>query len=68
MKGKRAVGGGERVTGTEGGTRRDEHWVLFCMLANRTLIKSQFIIKKRKKQSVAPGLLSQLSFCLRLGS
>ena len=49
MKGKRAVGGGEWVTGTEGGTRRDEHWVLFCMLANRTLIKSKFIIKKKKE-------------------
>ena len=49
MKGKRAVGGGEWMTGTEGSTRRDEHWVLFCMLANRTLIKSQFIIKKKKE-------------------
>ena len=49
MKGKRAVGGGEWVTGTEGGPRRDEHWVLFCMLANRTLIKNKFIIKKKKE-------------------
>ena len=51
MKGKRAVGGGEWVTGTEGGTRRDEHRVLFCMLANRTLIKSKFIIKKKERKS-----------------
>ena len=43
------MGGGEWVMGTEGGTRRDEHWVFFCMLANRTLIKSQFIIKKKKE-------------------
>ena len=42
-------GWGEWVTGTEGGTGRDEHWVLFCMLANRTLIKSKFIIKKKKE-------------------
>ena len=30
------VGGGlgDWVTGTEGGTGQDEHWVLFCMLVN----------------------------------
>ena len=38
----------EWVTGTEGGTWQDEHWVLFCMLANWTPIKNKFIIKKIK--------------------
>ena len=28
------AGCGDWVMGTEGGTWRDEHWVLFCMLAN----------------------------------
>ena len=37
------------VTGTEGGTWWDEHWVLFCMLANWTRIKNKFIIKKKSK-------------------
>ena len=27
-------GTGEWVTGIEGGTCRDEHWVLFCLLVN----------------------------------
>ena len=46
-------GGGEWMTGTEGGTWRDEHWVLFCMLANWTPIKNKFIIKKRKNSGQA---------------
>ena len=31
--------GGDWVMGTEGGTWRDEHWVICCMLANGTPIK-----------------------------
>ena len=42
-------GWGDWVTGTEGGTWRDEHWVLFYMLANRTPIKN---IQKNKFQLV----------------
>ena len=34
--------------GTEGGTWQDEHWVLFCMLANWTPIKNKFIVKKKR--------------------
>ena len=34
VEGEEAGGGGEWVTGTEEGTFRDEHWVLFSMLAN----------------------------------
>ena len=38
---EREVGGswGDWVTGTEGSTSRDEHWVLYYVLANRTPIK-----------------------------
>ena len=36
------------MTGTEGGTWRDEHWVLYYMLANQTPIKIQKIIKNLK--------------------
>ena len=39
------------VTGTEEGTWWDEHWELFYMLANWTLIKNKFIERKQKKQS-----------------
>ena len=39
-------GMGDQVTGTEGGTWRDEHWVLFCKLANWTPMK-----KYKKKKS-----------------
>ena len=46
MEGEEGGGGGEWVTGTEGGTWRDEHWVLFCMLVNWTPIKNKFIFKK----------------------
>ena len=45
-KGRRAGCGGEWVTGSEGGTWGDEHWVLCCMLAKWTPIKNKFIIKK----------------------
>ena len=40
---EREVGGGlsDWVTGTEGGTWQDEHWVLCYMLANRTPIKKK---------------------------
>ena len=42
-----AGGWGNWVTGTEEGTRWDEHWVLNCMLANRTSIKTkQSLIEK----------------------
>ena len=30
-KGRRAGGASQWVTGTEGGTCRDEHWVLLCV-------------------------------------
>ena len=46
VEGEEGWGGGEWVTGTEGGSWRDEHWVLFCMLANWTPIKNKFIINK----------------------
>ena len=45
MEGEEGGGGGECVTGTEGGTWRDEHWVLFWMLVNWTSIKNYFIKK-----------------------
>ena len=38
------------MMGTEGGTWRDEHWVLCYMLANRTPIKN--IQKKSYKKKV----------------
>ena len=34
LEGRRAGGGSEWVTGTEGGTCQDEHCVLFCLLVN----------------------------------
>ena len=39
MEGEVVEGWGDRVMGTEGGTWRDEHWVICCMLANGTPIK-----------------------------
>ena len=38
-------------TGTEGSTWRDEHWVLFCILANWTTIQNKFIFKKGKTKN-----------------
>ena len=34
VEGEVGGGGGDWVTGTEGGTWQDEHWVLCYMLAN----------------------------------
>ena len=45
--GRWAEGWGDWVMGIEGGTWRDEHWVLCCMLANQTPIKKY---KKRKRK------------------
>ena len=54
--------GGVWVTGTGGGTRRDEHWWLCYMLANGTPIKNMPPPKKKerkmgKKRRTAPQRL-----------
>ena len=52
-KGRWAGGWGDWVTGTEGGTWWNEHWVLYCMLANRTPIKEY----TKNKQQLEAGVL-----------
>ena len=45
VEGEVGGGTGDWVTGTEGGTWRDEHWLLYYMLANQTPIKKYKKIK-----------------------
>ena len=48
VEGEADRGWGDWVTGSEGNTGQEKHWVLYSMLANRTLIKK--IQKKKKKK------------------